>query len=340
MNNKNIIITGAAGFIGFHVSLRLKKEGYQIIAIDNLNKSYDVKIKKERLKILLKEGNHSLKFYEQDIVNKNCLRELFLKYKPSVVINLAAQAGVRNSIINPDIFIKSNILGFYNIIECCREFKVENFIYASSSSVYGNNKKIPFSEEDFVDHPVSLYAATKKSNELMAHTYSELFKIPSTGLRFFTVYGPWGRPDMAPIIFAKNIFSKKPIKVFNHGNLWRDFTYIDDIVETISRLIKKPATIDQLSRSNNSSKLINSCPHKVFNVGNGQETKLIDFISTLERIIGIKAIKDLQPMQLGDVHMTLADTSSIKDWIGFVPKTDLTFGLEKFVLWFKDFYIN
>ena len=337
MKDKNIIlVTGAAGFIGFHTSLRLIEEGYKIIGIDNLNSSYDVKIKKSRLKILSEQNNFFFQFYENDIENKKSLKDIFIKHKPKVIINLAAQAGVRNSIVNPDIFIKSNILGFYNILECCREFNVENLIYASSSSVYGNNKKIPFSEEDFVDHPVSLYAATKKSNELMAHTYSELYKIPATGLRFFTVYGPWGRPDMAPFIFTNNIYSNNPIRVFNNGNLSRDFTYIDDIVETIFRLINKPATIEK--KLLNSSNAISSCPHRIFNIGNGKETNLIEFISTLEEIIGIKAIKKFQPMQLGDVHKTLADTKAIKDWVGFVPKTSLSNGLEKFIFWFKDFY--
>ena len=333
-----VFITGAAGFIGFHTTLRLIKEGYKVIGIDNLNSSYSIELKKSRLKMISNHDKYSSwEFYKNDLEDKNSLEEIFFKHKPKIVINLAAQAGVRNSIINPDSFISSNILGFHNILECCRKFAIENFIYASSSSVYGNKKKVPYSEKDCVDYPVSLYAATKKSNELMAHTYSELFKIPSTGLRFFTVYGPWGRPDMAPMIFAKNIFSREPIRVFNNGNLTRDFTYIDDVIETIFRLLSKPA-------NKSSSNLIDesfsnfSCPHKIFNVGNGKEVNLLDFIRTLEQIIGIEAIKSFEAMQLGDVHKTLASTSLIKDWVGFVPRTDIRYGLQKFIDWYRDFY--
>ena len=333
-----VLITGAAGFIGFHTTARLCKEGYKVIGIDNINPSYSVELKKSRLKIISDKYNYSLwEFHENDLEDKNSLEEIFFKHKPKIVINLAAQAGVRNSIINPDAFISSNILGYHNILECCKKFDIENFIYASSSSVYGNNKKVPYSERDCVDYPVSLYAATKKSNELMAHTYSELFRIPSTGLRFFTVYGPWGRPDMAPMIFAKNIFSQKPIRVFNKGNLSRDFTYIDDVVETIFRLLSKPATVND-SNPIHSEVSDFSCPHRIFNVGNGKEVNLLDFISILEQIIGIDAIKSFESMQLGDVQKTLANTSLIKDWIGFVPKTDLRYGLQQFIEWYKNFY--
>jgi len=333
-----VLITGAAGFIGFHTTARLCKEGYKVIGIDNINPSYSVELKKSRLKIISDKYNYSLwEFHENDLEDKNSLEEIFFKHKPKIVINLAAQAGVRNSIINPDAFISSNILGYHNILECCKKFDIENFIYASSSSVYGNNKKVPYSERDCVDYPVSLYAATKKSNELMAHTYSELFRIPSTGLRFFTVYGPWGRPDMAPMIFAKNIFSQKPIRVFNKGNLSRDFTYIDDVVETIFRLLSKPATVND-SNPIHSEVSDFSCPHKIFNVGNGKEVNLLDFISILEQIIGIDAIKSFESMQLGDVQKTLANTSLIKDWIGFVPRTDLRYGLQQFIEWYKNFY--
>ncbi len=333
-----VFITGSAGFIGFHTAIRLCKEGYKVIGIDNLNPSYSVELKKSRLEIISKKYNDSCwEFHKNDLEDKNSLEEIFLKHKPKIVINLAAQAGVRNSIINPDAFISSNILGYHNILECCKKFDIENFIYASSSSVYGNNKKVPFSERDCVDYPVSLYAATKKSNELMAHTYSELFKIPSTGLRFFTVYGPWGRPDMAPMIFAKNIFSQKPIRVFNNGNLTRDFTYIDDVVETIFRLLSKPATVNYSNPMQ--SEISNfSCPHRIFNVGNGNEVNLLDFISTLEQVIGIDAIKSFESMQPGDVQKTLANTSLIKDWIGFVPRTDLRYGLQQFIGWYKKFY--
>ncbi len=333
-----IIITGAAGFIGFHTTLRLCKEGYKVIGIDNLNPSYSIELKKSRLEVISKRYNNSFwEFYENDLEDKKSLEKIFLKHKPKIVINLAAQAGVRNSIVNPDLFISSNILGYHNVLECCKNSNIENFIYASSSSVYGNNKKVPFTEKDCVDYPVSLYAATKKSNELMAHTYSELFKIPSTGLRFFTVYGPWGRPDMAPMIFAKNIFSREPIKVFNNGNLTRDFTYIDDIVETIFRLLNKPAT-ESYSKPSNSINSNFSCPHRIFNVGNGKEVNLLDFIQILEQIIGIDAIKKFESMQLGDVHKTLADTSLIRDWVGFVPRTELKYGLQKFIDWYRNFY--
>ena len=333
-----VFITGAAGFIGFHTTIRLCKEGYKVIGIDNLNSSYNVELKKSRLKMISNKYNYSFwEFHKNDLEEKNSLEEIFLKHKPKIVINLAAQAGVRNSIINPDAFISSNILGYHNILECCKKFDIENFIYASSSSVYGNNKKVPYSERDCVDYPVSLYAATKKSNELMAHTYSELFKIPSTGLRFFTVYGPWGRPDMAPMIFAKNIFSQKPIRVFNNGNLTRDFTYIDDVVETIFRLLSKPATVNYANPIQSEVSEF-SCPHRIFNVGNGKEVNLLDFIRTLEQIIGIDAIKSFESMQLGDVQKTLANTSLIKDWIGFVPRTDLRYGLQQFIGWYKKFY--
>ena len=306
-----------------------------------MSTNHDQDLKISRLNKLSQNKKHLYwNFYKNDIEDLNSLRKIFIKHKPKIVINLAAQAGVRESIKNPKIFITSNILGFHNILECCREFNIENLIYASSSSVYGNNKKKPFSEDDFVDHPVSLYAATKKSNELMAHNYSQLYKIPSTGLRFFTVYGPWGRPDMAPMIFAKNIYLKKPINIFNNGNLSRDFTYIDDIIEVLTRLIYKPATQSENFNPDKPIPSQSNCPHRIFNVGNGNETQLMDFIKILENELGQKAIKRFTSMQKGDVFATLADTSYIKEWTGFAPNTSIEEGIKKFAQWFRSYYIN
>nr|WP_263327392.1 NAD-dependent epimerase [Neobacillus sp. Marseille-Q6967] len=328
--SKNILITGCAGFIGFHLSKRLLSTDYFIIGIDNLNSYYDVQLKQARLNLLKKHKNFSFELCSID--NKEAMEKLFSKYNIDIVINLAAQAGVRYSLENPYAYIQSNIIGFMNILECCRLHQIEHLIYASTSSVYGANKKIPFSTKDNVDHPVSLYAATKKANELMAHTYSHLYDLPTTGLRFFTVYGPWGRPDMSYFKFTKAILNGKPIQVFNSGNMMRDFTYIDDIVEGILRLIeKKPDRIQLPEVSSNA-------PCKIYNIGNNQPVELMHFISVLEEKIGKKAIKEFLPMQAGDVPATYADVEDLEKDIGFKPKTSIEEGLEKFVDWYKKYY--
>ena len=334
------LITGAAGFIGFHLSKKLLKNGYKVIGLDNLNSYYDKTLKQKRLEILEEEYSskkNNWKFIETDLINKNALIRMFETYKPLIVINLAAQAGVRYSIDNPDTYVNSNIVGFLNILECCRTFPISNLLYASSSSVYGGNTKIPFSELDSVNHPISLYAATKRSNELMAHTYSHLFKIPSIGMRFFTVYGPWGRPDMAPMLFADAILKNKPIEIFNFGNMSRSFTYIDDVIEIIFKLIKKPAKPDNFFKSKEPNPSTSWCAHRIFNIGNENSTTLIDFITSLEKELGTKAIKRYKSMQPGDVVDTLADNIMLKDWIGNYETTTLEEGIKKFVLWFKNY---
>jgi UDP-glucuronate 4-epimerase len=286
--NQICLITGGAGFIGFHLSRRLLEQGFNIVGFDNLNNYYDVNLKQSRLKVLKDFDNHS--FIKGDLANKGEVEEVFNTYNPDIVINLGAQAGVRYSIENPEAYIQSNIIGFFNILEACRHNKIEHLVYASSSSVYGANKKTPFSTEDKVDNPVSLYAATKKSNELMAYTYSHLYGIPATGLRFFTVYGPYGRPDMAYYSFTKAILEGKPIKVFNHGDMYRDFTYIDDIVIGIINILLSPPEKDE-----------NGAPFKLYNIGNNKPEKLMGFIETLEQCLGKEAIKEYYPMQPGYV---------------------------------------
>ncbi|MDU6115963.1 MAG: NAD-dependent epimerase [Paeniclostridium sordellii] len=331
-----ILVTGSSGFIGFHLSKLLLSKGYIVIGIDNMNDYYDVKLKECRLKML--ENNDNYKFYKIDLKDKEAINNLFKKYKFDYVINLAAQAGVRYSIEDPYAYVDSNLIGFINILEACRHYTVKHLLYASSSSVYGGNKVAPFSTEHQVDHPVSLYAATKKSNELMAHTYSHLYKIPTTGLRFFTVYGPWGRPDMAYFSFTNAILNDSPINVFNHGKMERDFTYIDDIVEGIYRLLPlapKPnpewdETKDKLSES--------FAPYKVYNIGNNQPVQLEKFISVLEDKIGKKAIKNYIEMQPGDVVRTYAETSDLEKSINFKPSVSIEEGLEKFANWYKEFY--
>ena len=288
--SRKILITGAAGFIGFHLCKKLLLENEEIIGLDNMNSYYDLNLKKGRLKELYKynnDKNKSLYFIEGDLIDKEIIKRIFREYEPKLIIHLAAQAGVRYSITNPEAYLKSNLEGFLNIIEVCRNKDIENFIYASSSSVYGGNTKIPFNELDSVDHPVSLYAATKRSNELIAHTYSHLYNIPTTGLRFFTVYGPWGRPDMAPMIFTKAIFEKKPIEIFNNGNMMRDFTYIDDVINAIIKLIHKPAIIDEEFDKLNPNPSSSWAPYRIFNIGNQESIPLMNFIEILENEIGI-----------------------------------------------------
>ncbi|ACK67828.1 NAD-dependent epimerase/dehydratase [Rippkaea orientalis PCC 8801] len=323
----NILITGAAGFIGFHLSQKLLHQGATIIGIDNLNSYYDVSLKKARLQQI--ETDKNFRFYQLDIANRKTISELFTQHTFDYVIHLAAQAGVRYSLENPHAYVDSNLVGFVNILEGCRHGRIKHLVYASSSSVYGANKKIPFSTEDNVDHPISLYAATKKANELMAYTYSHLYRLPTTGLRFFTVYGPWGRPDMAYFMFTKAILAGEPIKVFNNGKMKRDFTYIDDIVEGIIRVMNRiPNPLE--------SEL--GVPYKVYNIGNNQPVELLKFIEILETCLGKKAIKNFLPMQPGDVPMTYADIDDLMKDVGFRPDTPLEIGLEQFVCWYQTYY--
>ena len=324
-----ILVTGAAGFIGHQTTLKLLARGETVIGVDNLNDYYDVSLKEARLQDIAKHPQASnFKFIKLDLADTSATEDLFKAEQPQRVIHLAAQAGVRYSLQNPNAYVQSNLVAFTNILEGCRHNKVEHLVYASSSSVYGGNTKLPFSEQDTVDQPVSLYAATKKANELMAHTYSHLYGIPTTGLRFFTVYGPWGRPDMSPFLFADAILNNKPIKVFNHGDMMRDFTYIDDIVEGVVRVADKPAR----------PQVNSSVPYRVFNIGNNQPEKLMDFIGILENAFGKLAEKEFLPMQAGDVKATYADTSALETWVGFKPYTPLKDGIAKFADWYKVYY--
>jgi len=331
-----ILVTGAAGFIGYHLTKRLLAENFHVIGIDNLNDYYDILLKKDRLKIL--ETDENFQYFKVDLANQESLHSIFENNSIDIVINLAAQAGVRYSLTNPHSYLHSNLSGFLNILEACRHYQVKHLIYASSSSVYGANSKIPFSTKDSVDHPVSLYAATKKSNELMAHTYSHLFSIPTTGLRFFTVYGPWGRPDMAYYSFTKNIIEGKTIKVFNHGEMSRDFTFIDDIVEGIIRLLDHPPQFNSNWNSEHPDPSTSYAPYKVYNIGNNKPVKLMDFIHLLERLIGKKAKVEFLPMQPGDVKATFADITNLQEDVGFYPSTSLEEGLTHFVDWYKKYH--
>lgn len=329
-----VLITGAAGFIGYHVAIKLLERGDMVVAVDNLNDYYDVRLKEARLaSIQAHPKAKNFKFVRLDLTKQVATAKLFRDEKPDDVVHLAAQAGVRYSLENPYAYINSNIVAFTNVLEACRAIQPQHLVYASSSSVYGGNTKLPFVETDNVDHPVSLYAATKKANELMAHTYSHLYNIPTTGLRFFTVYGPWGRPDMAPFLFADAIIKGKPIKVFNHGDMMRDFTYIDDIVEGVIRVMDKPATSDINAREASTH-----APYRLFNIGNNSPEKLLDFIALLEQSIGKKAQKEFLAMQPGDVKSTYADTTALNEWVGFKPNTSLQTGVEKFVSWYRDYY--
>ena len=334
----SILVTGAAGFIGFHLCKRLLEEGNEIVGIDNLNSYYDVELKNSRLQELSKVSNKNFHFYRKNIEDKNEIDKIFDEWDFDTILHLAAQAGVRYSIENPHSYINSNLVGFGNILENCRKSKINNFIYASSSSVYGGNKDLPFREDQNVDHPVSLYAATKKANELMAHTYSHLYNIPTIGLRFFTVYGPWGRPDMALFLFTKAILENSPIKVFNHGKMIRDFTYIDDIVESLIRLTKKPATPEKNLSTVTPSPSKSWAPYRIFNIGNSNPTPLMEFIKTIENNLGLEAKKEFIEMQPGDVPITSSDTSSLEDWIGYKPSTSVNDGISKFIKWYKNFY--
>ncbi len=336
---KTILVTGAAGFIGAALSQRLISNGERVIGVDNLNNYYDPALKRARLsQIALNAKNTSWSFHQFAIEDETSLVSLFNNERPQVVVNLAAQAGVRYSLENPSAYIQANLVGFGHLLEACRNFDVEHLVYASSSSVYGGNQTLPFHERQPVNHPVSLYAASKKANELMAHSYSHLYDLSATGLRFFTVYGPWGRPDMAPMLFAHAILAEKPIKVFNHGNMQRDFTYIDDIVEGVLRCCYKPATVNKSFNPFDPDPATANAPHRVFNIGNSDPIKLMQFIELLENALGKKAIKDFQSMQPGDVMATAADTSALESWIDFRPSTPLTKGIKHFAQWYRSFY--
>ena len=322
---RKVLITGVAGFIGYHLAKRLIAENIFVIGIDNMNDYYSVELKKDRLKNIGERDNFL--FIEASIENMDVLEDCFKDYKPDIVINLAAQAGVRYSIENPKAYIDSNIIGFFNMLECCRRYPVKHLIFASSSSVYGANKKVPYSTKDKVDTPVSLYAATKKTDELLAYSYSKLYKIKTTGLRFFTVYGPFGRPDMAYFSFTDKIMNDKSIQIFNNGDMYRDFTYIDDIIEGIVRLLDYIPKEDE-----------NNAFYKIYNIGNNNPVKLMDFINILEESLGRSAKKEYLPMQLGDVYQTYADIEELKRDTGFAPKTKLSDGINKFVEWYKKYY--
>ena len=326
-SSKTYLITGGAGFIGFYLSKALLEKGAKVIGIDNLNDYYEVSLKEDRLEILKKFPEYQ--FVKGDISDKETVFQVFEKFVPQIVVNLAAQAGVRYSIDNPDAYIQSNIVGFFHILEACRHFPVEHLVFASSSSVYGGNKKVPFSSEDQVDKPVSLYAATKKSNELMAYAYSKLYEIPLTGLRFFTVYGPMGRPDMAYFKFAKKIMAGEPIQIYNNGDMLRDFTYIDDIVTGVENILCNPPETDE-----------NGAAYKIYNIGNNQPEKLMDYIAVLEKCLGREAKKEFLPMQPGDVYETYADVSELMKDYGFKPSTTIEEGLSRFAKWFLKYYVK
>jgi len=331
-----VLVTGAAGFIGFHLCLRLLQEGKAVVGLDNLNDYYDVNLKCARLKIL--QEQESFSFHRIDLSDTHGVASVFEKGRFRVVVNLAAQAGVRYSITSPQTYVQSNLVGFLNVLEGCRHNKVEHLVYASSSSVYGANTQIPFSVHHNVDHPVSLYAATKKSNELMAHTYSHLYRLPTTGLRFFTVYGPWGRPDMALFLFTRAILDGKPIDVFNHGNMQRDFTYIDDIVEGVVRVMQKVPSPDPSWSSVAPDPARSSAPYWLFNIGNNRPVNLMRFIEVLEEALGKKARMNLLDLQPGDVPCTYADVDDLSREVGFRPGTPLEEGIRAFVAWYRDYY--
>lgn len=331
-----ILVTGAAGFIGFHTARRLLDRGDAVIGLDNLNNYYDVRLKEARLAQLT--CYPKFRFVKLDLANRNGMRDLFAEEPIRRVIHLAAQAGVRYSLINPHAYTESNVEGFINILEGCRQVKAEHLVYASSSSVYGGNTRMPFSIHDNVDHPVSLYAATKKANELMAHCYAHLYRFPCTGLRFFTVYGPWGRPDMALFIFTKAILEGRPIEVFNHGHMQRDFTYVDDIVEGVIRVLDRPAAPDPSWSGDQPDPGTSSAPSRVYNIGNHQPVELLRFIEVLEQALGKKAEKKLLPLQPGDVPATYADIDDLVRDVGFTPSTSIEEGIARFVTWYREFY--
>jgi UDP-glucuronate 4-epimerase len=336
-----VLVTGAAGFIGYHLSRRLLEQGTPVVGFDNVNPYYDPSLKRARIAQLEAAASATgtpFELIEADLEDRDAVEAAFQQHKPQKVVNLAAQAGVRYSIENPAAYIQSNLVGFGHILEGCRHHGVEHLVYASSSSVYGGNTRMPFSEHHSVDHPVSLYAASKKANELMAHTYSHLYGLPATGLRFFTVYGPWGRPDMALFLFTKAMLAGEPIQVFNNGQMMRDFTYIDDIVESLVRLLDKPAASNPSFDAANPDPAISWAPHRVFNVGNSKPTPLMEYIEAVETALGVTSIKDLLPMQPGDVPATAADTTALESWIDFKPNTPVQQGVARFVDWYRQFY--
>ncbi len=339
LENKTILITGVAGFIGGTLAKRLIENGSKVIGIDNLNKYYDDGLKNERLRLINSSINSSnFKFRKINIENYEGLLDIFDEFNPDIVINLAALAGVRSSIDNPREYISTNLVGFANVLEACRKFNVKNLIYASSSSIYGGSKKFPSKESSVSDHPVSLYAATKKSNEILAHSYSQLYGIPSIGLRFFTVYGPFGRPDMAPMLFANSIIKSEPIKIFNNGNMMRDFTYVDDVIDAIIGCCYKPACSDDNFDFLNPDPSKSFAPHMIFNVGYGKSVPLMRFIELLEKELKKEAIKEYLPMQLGDVMETYSNIKNIDAWIGFKPKINIEEGTKKFIKWFLEYH--
>lgn len=331
-----ILVTGAAGFIGFHLTKRLLERGDEVVGLDNLNDYYDVSLKKARLQQL--EGQLNFRFVQLDLVDLDRMSALFKNENFDRVVNLAAQAGVRYSLTNPHVYIDSNIQGFINILECCRYSEIEHLVYASSSSVYGANTAMPFSVHDNVDHPLSLYAASKKANELMAHTYSHLYGLPTTGLRFFTVYGPWGRPDMALFLFTKAILAGEPIKVFNHGKMKRDFTYVDDIVEGVIRTLDNVAQPNSAWDSNSPDPGTSLAPYRLYNIGNNSPVELMSLIKTLEKSLGKTAEKEMLPLQQGDVPATYANVDALVQDVGFKPETTIEEGVHRFVQWYMNFY--
>jgi UDP-glucuronate 4-epimerase len=331
-----VLVTGAAGFIGFHTALRLLERGESVVGFDNLNDYYDPRLKEARLRIL---GQHAgFTFARGDLADRTAMEGLFAAHPFDRVVHLAAQAGVRYSLTNPHVYIDSNLTGFLHVLEGCRHGRISHLVYASSSSVYGANTTLPFSEHHNIDHPLSLYAATKKANELMAHTYSSLYAMPTTGLRFFTVYGPWGRPDMALFLFTKGILAGEPIPVFNEGKMIRDFTYVDDIVEGVIRTLDHPAAPDPDWNGATPDPARSFAPYRVFNIGNNKPVELLRYISVLEEALGKKAVLDLQPMQPGDVRATMADVSALSDAVGFHPATPVETGVRRFVDWYRSYY--
>lgn len=331
-----ILVTGAAGFIGMHVAQTLLARGDEVIGIDNLNDYYEVSLKEARLARL--QASPGFSFHNIDIADREAMVATFASLTPQRVVHLAAQAGVRYSLENPHAYIDANIQGFLNILEGCRHNAVEHLVYASSSSVYGGNTALPFHEHQNIDHPVSLYAATKKANELMAHTYSHLFGLPTTGLRFFTVYGPWGRPDMALFLFTKAMLDNKPIDIFNNGEMVRDFTFVDDIVEGVVRLLDRTAEPDPDFNPSEPDPATSNAPYRVFNIGNNQPTRLMDYVGAIEKSLGIEAKKNFLPMQPGDVKATAASTDNLEKWVGFRPNTSVTDGVSRFVDWYMEYY--
>lgn len=350
IQNKTILVTGAAGFIGMHLVKRLLHEGWKVVGLDSINDYYDVNLKYSRLahtgvnkadieyNVIVQSTYPDYQFVQLKLEDSENMTALFEHFTFGVVCNLAAQAGVRYSIENPMAYVQSNVVGFTNLLQLSQQFKIEHLVYASSSSVYGLNEKIPFSTHDPVNHPVSLYAATKKSNELMAHVYSHLCNLPTTGLRFFTVYGPWGRPDMSPMLFADAILNNKKLKVFNHGQMKRDFTYVDDIVEGVIRVINKPAVSSESWNGVSADPATSKVPYRIYNIGNSAPVNLMEYIETMESLLGKKADKEFLPMQAGDVLNTYSDVSDLENEFGYRPETKLQDGLANFVTWYKNYY--